>query len=76
MKGARLRFSPHSRVRMTERHIAEEHVRMIVAGGARTPEPGDPGAPTRWRYGGRIESRFLTVIVAEDGDTMVVITVY
>jgi hypothetical protein len=61
---------------MAERHITEEHVRMIVAAGVRTPELGDPGAPTRWRYGGRLEGRFLTVIVADDEDAMVVITVY
>jgi len=61
---------------MAERHIREEHVRMIFAAGARAPQPADPGAPTRWRYSGRIEGRFLTVIVADDDDAMVVITVY
>lgn len=51
-------------------------MRLIIAAGSRTPELSDPGAPVRWRYGGRIEGRFLTVIVAEDDEAMVVITVY
>lgn len=61
---------------MAQRFISERDVDTIVAGGARLPEPAVPGAPKRWRYVGRVEGRFLTVIAAHDGDLLIVVTTF
>ena len=61
---------------MAQRSISERDVDTVVAAGARVPEPAAPGAPKRWRYAGRIGGRFLTVIVAQDGELLIVVTTF
>lgn len=76
MRGRTITFSAHARSRMAQRTISEKQVLAIVTGGARVPEPAAAGAATRWRYSGRTDGRFLTVIVAQEGAELIVITAY
>jgi hypothetical protein len=76
MEERKLVFSAHAHSRMAQRAISENQVRLIVRGGARLPEPAAETSAIRWRYSGRTDGRFLTVIVAQEETELIVITAY
>jgi len=61
---------------MRERDIGENQVRTIVERGGRVPEYAPVGAAPRYRYSGFHQGRRITVIVADEGLQLVIITTY
>lgn len=61
---------------MRERDIGENQVRTIVERGRRVPEYTPGGAAPRYRYRGLHEGRRITVIVADEGLQLLIITTY
>ena len=60
---------------MRERVISEEEVLLVFQHGVRSPEVADPGAAPRFSYRGLTGGRWVTIVPAEGGDGMVVLTV-
>lgn len=61
---------------MRERDIGENQVRTIVERGGRVSEYTPVGAVPRYRFSGLHEGRRITVIVADEGSQLVIITTY
>lgn len=74
--GPNVEFSAHARSRMVQRGISDRDVLIIVNGGSRAPEPAAAGGAMRWKYSGVVNGRHITVIVAEEGAGLVVLTAY
>jgi hypothetical protein len=60
---------------MGEKQIDERQVRLIIERGVRTPEAADTGWAPRFSYRAMLEGRWVKVLVAEESDRVVVLTI-
>ncbi|MBA3646902.1 MAG: DUF4258 domain-containing protein [Gemmatimonadaceae bacterium] len=75
MLSARLEFSDHACLRMTEKCISEAEVRRIIERGICAPEAVDLVAAPRFSYRAMLEGSWFTVVVAVEPDRIVVVTI-
>ena len=61
---------------MLKRNIGENQVRAIVENTRGVPESAPVGAAPRYRYSGFHEGHMVTVIVADEGSRLVIITTF